>query len=241
MTVEARIRVHHRGCVTERTHGGTTITQLSADGQSSIFLVTGETEEDVGGLLETLEEGIVGYTLLCQTPQVAMIRGGCAPSGVEESIRAYGCSVMWPALFMEGEEFYTLIAPSRERLKHLLERLEDFGSAHLLAVTDVGPADLQLTMNLSDLARVLTRRQLEVVTAARERGYYETPRRVTTEKLAESFGLSRSTLEEHLRKGEGKILTAVLDSLGGQPPILATVRSGGGRLPKPAAKPLHRS
>lgn len=131
MTVEARIRVHHRGCTSERTRGATTITQLSGDGHSSIFLVTGESQEDVDALVEVLKEGLEGFHLLCRSPQVVMVRGGCPPSGVEDSILAYGCSIIWPALFMEGEEFYTVIAPSRERLKHLLDRLEEFGASQL--------------------------------------------------------------------------------------------------------------
>lgn len=239
MTVEARIRVHHRGCITERTHEVATITQLSADGHSSIFLVTGETSDEVEDFLEELESSLSGFRHLCQSSNVAMVQGACPPSGVEEAILAFGCSILWPALFMEGEEFYTILAPSRERVKHLLDRLEDFGGASLLALTDVGPEDLRMTMNLAEVAQTLTKRQLEVLVAAVNAGYYRSPRRISTEKLAESFGIARTTLEEHLRKAEAKVLGHVMSVLGSHPIVTATARVGGGRFPKSAVSSLH--
>ncbi|MFQ5986789.1 MAG: helix-turn-helix domain-containing protein [Thermoplasmata archaeon] len=239
MTVEARIRVRHEGCVTRRTHGATSITQYSADGHSSIFLVTAETAEEAEGIQGELQTNLADYTLLSQSANVAMVRGGCPPSGVEESILAYGCSILWPALFMEGEEFYTILAPARERLKQLLERLQEFGGASLLALTEVGPEDLQMSMNLGGIARTLTKRQLETLVAAVNAGYYRSPRQVSTESLAKAFGIGRTTLEEHLRKAESKVLTSVMDVLGNHPVILATARTGGGRFPKAAPSSLH--
>src|SRR3990172_12819482 len=139
MTVEARIRVHHRGCTTEKTHGATTVTQLSNDNHTSIFLVTGETSADVDEMLRSLEGSLSGHTVLCRSPQVAMVRGGCPPSGVEECILSYGCPIIWPALFSDGRELYTIVAPSRDRLKQLLERLPDFGGAAPPAGSRAGP------------------------------------------------------------------------------------------------------
>jgi predicted DNA binding protein len=239
MTVEARIRVRHEGCVTRRTHGATSITQYSADGSSSIYLVTGETAEEAEDILREVETSLTNYTLLSQSSNVYMVRGGCPPSGVDECILAYGCSILWPALFMEGEEFYTVLAPTRERLKQLLERLEDFGGATLLALTEVGAADLQMSMNLAGVAGTLTKRQLEVLLAAVNAGYYRSPREVSTENLAKAFGIGRTTLEEHLRKAQSKVLTSVMDVLGNHPVILATARTGGGRFPKATSSSLH--
>jgi len=235
MTVEARIRVHHRGCSTEKTHGATTVTQLSNDSHTSIFLVTGETLADVDGMLRSLEDSLSGYTLLCRSPKVAMVRGGCPPSGVEECILSYGCPIIWPALFSDGRELYTIVAPSRERVKQLLERLQDFGGANLEAVSDVGPESLQISLNLADIAGVLTKRQLTILTTAVKAGYYRSPRRTTTERLAGAFGLSRTTLEEHLRKAESKVLQGVMEILGSHPMVAAVVREGGGRFPAPRA------
>lgn len=193
MPVEAQIRVHHRGCLSERTHDGSTITQIGAPGQSSIFLVTGDGPDDLDALLRELEPRLSGYTLLCRSPLVGMARGGCPPSGVEECIQSYGCSTLFPALFSDGREFYRVLAPTRERLKQLLERLQEFGGANLEALTDVGPEALQVQVDLGEVAGQLTKKQLAVLSTAVEAGYYDSPRRTSTDRLAASFRLSRTT------------------------------------------------
>ena len=231
MPVEARIRVHHRGCLSEKTHDGSTITQIGAPGHSSIFLVTGADPDELDALLHDLEARLSGYSLLCRSPLVGMARGGCPPSGVEECIQSYGCSILFPALFSEGREFYRILAPTRERLKQLLERLQEFGAANLEALADVGPEALQVQVDLGDIAGTLTKRQLAVLTTAVEAGYYESPRRTSTENLANAFGLARTTLEEHLRKAEAKVLQRVMGVLGSHPVLALAARSGGGRFP----------
>jgi methylated-DNA-[protein]-cysteine S-methyltransferase len=55
----------------------------------------------------------------------------------------------------------------------------------------------------------LTRRQAQALTAALGSGYYESPRRVTTEEVARSMGVTRSTYEEHLRAAESHVVKAL--------------------------------
>lgn len=56
----------------------------------------------------------------------------------------------------------------------------------------------------------LTPRQQETLRAAVEVGYYEEPREVTYEDVAEELGIAAGTVGEHLRKIESKILKGVL-------------------------------
>lgn len=58
----------------------------------------------------------------------------------------------------------------------------------------------------------LTDRQREAITLAISRGYYESPRRVTTEELAEELGISQPSLSGLLRRAERQLLTASLDT-----------------------------
>ncbi|ELZ88231.1 HTH DNA binding domain-containing protein [Haloferax elongans ATCC BAA-1513] len=53
----------------------------------------------------------------------------------------------------------------------------------------------------------LTSRQREVLETAVENGYYDIPRQVSIETLATELGCSPSTISEHLRKVESKVLT----------------------------------
>ncbi|QLH77134.1 helix-turn-helix domain-containing protein [Halosimplex rubrum] len=58
----------------------------------------------------------------------------------------------------------------------------------------------------------LTDRQREALTLAISRGYYESPRQVTTEALAEEMGISQPSLSGLLRRAERRVLTASLDT-----------------------------
>lgn len=58
----------------------------------------------------------------------------------------------------------------------------------------------------------LTSRQREAITLAVSRGYYENPRQVTTEELAEELGISQSSLSGLLRRAERELVTASLDT-----------------------------
>ena len=61
-------------------------------------------------------------------------------------------------------------------------------------------------------AELLTDRQHELLAAAYHGGYYETPREVTGEALAESFGISSPTVYNHLQAAHRRLLAAVFES-----------------------------
>jgi PAS domain S-box-containing protein len=61
------------------------------------------------------------------------------------------------------------------------------------------------------LQEALTDRQLETVQKAYLSDYFEWPRPVSGEELAESMGITRSTFHQHLRAAQSKILGELLD------------------------------
>lgn len=63
---------------------------------------------------------------------------------------------------------------------------------------------------LRELASLLTDRQQEILDAAVEAGYYEVPRHATHEDVAATVGISTTTVGEHLRKIEARILSEVV-------------------------------
>ncbi|KZN24674.1 bacterio-opsin activator [Haladaptatus sp. R4] len=62
----------------------------------------------------------------------------------------------------------------------------------------------------------LTERQEEALQLAIGRGYYEAPRQVSTEELAEEMGISQPSMSSLLRRAERQLLTS---ALGSQPQI----------------------
>lgn len=61
----------------------------------------------------------------------------------------------------------------------------------------------------------LTDRQYEVLELASRRGYYDWPREVTQEDLAEELDISPATLTQHLRAAEQAIVTMIFDERDG--------------------------
>lgn len=57
---------------------------------------------------------------------------------------------------------------------------------------------------------VLTDRQHEVLEVAYELGYYDVPRRSSTEEVAAELGVDDSTVSEHLQRAERNLLTNLL-------------------------------
>ena len=62
------------------------------------------------------------------------------------------------------------------------------------------------TDNLSNL----TDKQKEIMLAAKHLGYYDYPRKVKAEEVADELGISKATAIEHLRKAENRLIGEVL-------------------------------
>lgn len=60
------------------------------------------------------------------------------------------------------------------------------------------------------LEDALTDRQRDVLEATHDAGYYDWPREVTAEELAERFGICPATFHQHLRAAEQKLIALAL-------------------------------
>lgn len=107
----------------------------------------------------------------------------------------------------------THLEGSREEIGEFLTGLETDLTAE--SVRAVEPADDQV----SDA--ILTAEQARAVGRAAALGYFEVPRRINLEKLAEELGTSTSALSELLRRAQGRLVSVYLDNeLGGLGAVL---------------------
>lgn len=95
---------------------------------------------------------------------------------------------------------YNVLVFQRDDLKNIIDDLEGFGTVTLGKLEEFR----------ASTDSPLTERQREVVTEALTRGYYDWPRKITNEELAEELEISRATLHEHLRKAEQTLLSSAL-------------------------------
>ncbi|MDL5362150.1 helix-turn-helix domain-containing protein [Halalkalicoccus sp. NIPERK01] len=101
-----------------------------------------------------------------------------------------------PPVEIRGGVATVEVTASRERLSKLGEQLRAFGLEF----------EVEYLREEGDAERVLSDRQREVLLAAVENGYYETPRRCSLTDLAEDLGVAKSTASETLHRAEGAVI-----------------------------------
>ena len=116
-----------------------------------------------------------------------------------------------PLVLAGGWEYHRLVGYDDNDLKGLLRGLDKIGATEVLHKKSVseGMTDDAFLLSLSSLFGQLTEKQMKAMISAIEGGYYEIPKRITADELARKQGQPRSTLEEHIRKAESKIVLAM--------------------------------
>ncbi|UOO97355.1 MULTISPECIES: helix-turn-helix domain-containing protein [Halococcus] len=114
----------------------------------------------------------------------------------------YALMIIPPLSFIEGGLQITIVGTH----KMLQQALEELPEETHISVEQVG----EYSPNSRNVLTLLTDRQLEVFETAVENGYYDIPRRATHEDIADGLGCAASTVDEHLRKAELRILTSLV-------------------------------
>ncbi|MFA5311885.1 MAG: helix-turn-helix domain-containing protein [Methanomassiliicoccales archaeon] len=71
----------------------------------------------------------------------------------------------------------------------------------------------QSTYDKKDLLSVLTDKQRVIMIAAYRNGYYDIPRKISSDRLSQKVNISKPTLMEHLRKAERRIMAEMMAGL----------------------------
>ncbi|WP_339103721.1 helix-turn-helix domain-containing protein [Haloterrigena salinisoli] len=120
------------------------------------------------------------------------------------SSRDSGMPIELPVEIVDGEATIE-VTGSRDRLAELAEQLEHFGLQYRIEHVRERLHESQL----------LSERQLEVVVAAVEEGYYDTPRESSLTELAEQLDIAKSTCSETLHRAEEAIIKRFVEDLPG--------------------------
>ncbi|MGA9401588.1 helix-turn-helix domain-containing protein [Haladaptatus sp.] len=117
--------------------------------------------------------------------------------------RGFVCS--GPIDIRDGREYWTLVTNhDRRTVQVKFDEVREEMDAEI-NIRGMKQASRQTTVNSLPVDR-LTKRQLEVFQLARERGYYDYPRKASAGELADELDISTSTLHEHLHKVEATLL-----------------------------------
>jgi len=110
-----------------------------------------------------------------------------------------------PIEFTDRGGVLVTIVGTHDMLREALKAVPDHISVSIQQVGQYSPGT-------RDMLSMLTDRQREVFETAVEMGYYDIPRQVNQGELADELECAPSTVDEHLRKAESKMLSALLRS-----------------------------
>ena len=114
----------------------------------------------------------------------------------------YALMIVPPLPFADGGLRITVVG-THEMLR---QALEEFSDEIRISVEQVGP----YSPDDRNVLSLLTDRQLEVFETAVGKGYYDIPRQATHQDIADGLGCAPSTVDEHLRKAESRVFTALV-------------------------------
>jgi predicted DNA binding protein len=116
-----------------------------------------------------------------------------------------------PSMVEKGWEYHRIIAFKEKDFQELVERLTTAGVEVeiLRKATFNDSVANSLTVSTDSLFSELTQRQKDALLVAFKAGYYKSPRKVNVASIAAKKHVPRTTFQEHLNKGENKLVTAL--------------------------------
>jgi len=170
-----------------------------------LYRLRGDPEALVAGLEE--HPDLLAHDLLdVQNDQFHLyvhLMPGEPGASLMELAHEYALIIQTPIEFTEQGGLSTTVVGTHEMLRRAMENLPE---SVAFSIEQVG----QYTPSERDLLSMLTDRQQEVFRTAVELGYYEIPRHATHEDIADRLGCAPSTVDEHLRKAESRVLSALV-------------------------------
>lgn len=110
-----------------------------------------------------------------------------------------------PVYFEKGYEYWDIGSWEKKIIFDFYEKIRKLAEVKILLIKKSEPA-----IFIQHAVPKLTKKQRYAIEQALEHGYYEYPRKISVEELAEKLGQRRTTFQEHLRKAEGKIMNVLL-------------------------------
>ena len=105
----------------------------------------------------------------------------------------------------EGFEIWEIACWNRNVLENVIKLIKNAKNTTYFKILKFKKEPVK-KIYLPKLFSKLSKKQEEVYTLAIKEGYYKYPRQTTLDKLAKTMKISKSTLQEHLRKAEAKII-----------------------------------
>lgn len=152
-------------------------------------------------------------------------------TSVRVAIERHTGLLMPPVVSHKGWDTFRTVLFDGSQTAPLLAAVSALGEVETLSKRPLERFDAHsFFVPTGELLAGMTRRQAEALVGAARHGYYAEPRGSTLADVAATIGIGRSSLEEHLRKAENRLLNTVA-------PFVA-LRLGGMGPTRPRGRPF---
>ncbi|MHA2296134.1 MAG: helix-turn-helix domain-containing protein [Candidatus Hodarchaeales archaeon] len=193
--------------------------QLWCNAQNDILELRGE-KNILGKALKDLDRELGTVVKIYPEPdqvQLVLRRCKCNQLPLSPIYNKYDCLELPPVKYFSGREIVNIIVTPEDAGKILEDIRKEVPGARVkvlkLAPLKITDNPYPLYLPVDELKGNLTVKQLQALKIAFKKGYYELPRNIILEELAEEMEIHRRTYEEHLRKAERKVMTLLMPSL----------------------------
>lgn len=121
------------------------------------------------------------------------------------------CMPIAPVHVTAGREHWTVLVRA-SALRDVIESIDYDVELDVVQAVDL-PEDVRVVDIVDRIYSDLSVCQRQSLCTARDRNYYTWPRGSSASEIADAHGVSEPTFLEHLRRGEQKILHAVIDEM----------------------------
>lgn len=126
------------------------------------------------------------------------------PKEFRKMMRDFKLDLIWTTPSMISmDKFIISCIGEEEELRKFLELIKGVGTIKNISFKKAAYQE-------HDILSTLTDKQREIIIAAKQNGYYDMPRKISSEELSKKVGISRATLLEHLRKAEVRLMENIL-------------------------------
>jgi predicted DNA binding protein len=116
-----------------------------------------------------------------------------------------------PEVIKGGWEYYRLILFRHEDFAEVMSRLERKGfKVDVLRKAEIRGSLAGCILEADSIFSSLTGKQMDALMRAYTHGYYRLPRGADIQEIAKVERVKRTTFQEHLKKGENKIIERII-------------------------------
>jgi predicted DNA binding protein len=211
---EVVLGIEQSSAYADATADTETTVELWCNAHCDLLHVSGEEGETV---VEHVEEAVGIRERIVESGERLLITDDCLKNHeadyIEGVLADHDCLLVPPLRYARGAKWCRVLALDAECLTDFYHDVATDYSVTVESKREVESvsADRPL-LTLDSALPDLSPRQREALLTATEMEYYRIPRGATTAEIADELGIERRTFEEHLRRAENKLLTALADT-----------------------------